>query len=77
MMGVAAVLDPRKKIAVLDFWFHKLYGQDSGAQVSRIKELCYGLLYDYQQMRLRDAQPTAPSIGTTTVVDDPEDEFDA
>ncbi|GAU13442.1 hypothetical protein TSUD_127390 [Trifolium subterraneum] len=79
MMGVAAVLDPRKKMAVLDFWFPKLYGQDSDAQVSRIKELCYGLLNDYQQMRLRDAQaqPTAPSIGTSIVVDDPEDEFDA
>ncbi|CAJ2637459.1 unnamed protein product [Trifolium pratense] len=67
MMGVAAVLDPTKKMVVLDFWFPKLYGQESGEQASRIKELCYSLLYDYQQMRHRDAQPTTPSIGTTAV----------
>ncbi|GAU17843.1 hypothetical protein TSUD_329690 [Trifolium subterraneum] len=78
MMGVAAVLDPTKKMAVLDFWFPKLYGQDSSAQVSRIKELCYGLLYDYQQTILRDAQPTSPpTIGTTTVLADDESEFAA
>ncbi|MCI24462.1 zinc finger BED domain-containing protein ricesleeper 2-like, partial [Trifolium medium] len=29
MMGVAAVLDPTKKMVVLDFWFPKLYGRDS------------------------------------------------
>jgi hypothetical protein len=28
MMGVAAVLDPRKNMIVLDFWFPKLYGQN-------------------------------------------------
>ncbi|XP_058775706.1 zinc finger BED domain-containing protein RICESLEEPER 1-like [Vicia villosa] len=76
MMGVDAVLDPRKKMAVLNFWFPKLYGEDSSAQVSRIREMCYDLLNDYQQIKLRDAQPTSPSIGTTTVVDD-EAEFDA
>ncbi|CAI8594483.1 unnamed protein product [Vicia faba] len=62
-------------MVVLDFRFHKLYGQDSSAQVSRIKEMCYDFLNDYQQIRLRDAQPTAPSISTTVVVDD-EAEFD-
>ncbi|GAU39142.1 hypothetical protein TSUD_23210 [Trifolium subterraneum] len=76
MMGVTAVFDPTKKMTVLDFWFPKLYGQDSSAQVSRIKELCYGLLCDYQQTILRDAQPTSPpSIGTTIVLADNESEF--
>jgi ribosomal protein S2 len=28
MMGVAVVLDPRKNMVVLDFWFSKLYGQN-------------------------------------------------
>lgn len=76
MMGVAAVLDPRKKMVVLNFWFPKLYGEESSAQVSRIKDMCYDLLNDYQQIKLRDAQPTAPSIGTTAIIDD-EAEFDA
>ncbi|KAK2373872.1 zinc finger BED domain-containing protein DAYSLEEPER [Trifolium repens] len=63
-------------MVVLDLWFPKLYSQDSGAQVSRIKELCYDLLYDYQRIRLRDIQSTASSIGTTSIVDHGA-EFDA
>ncbi|CAI8583745.1 unnamed protein product [Vicia faba] len=63
-------------MVVLNFWFPKLYGEESSAQVSRIKDMCYDLLNDYQQIKLRDAQPTAPSIGTTAIIDDVA-EFDA
>ncbi|CAI8595355.1 unnamed protein product [Vicia faba] len=63
-------------MVVLNFWFPKLYGEESSAQVSRIKDMCYDLLNDYQQIKLRDAQPTALSIGTTAIIDD-EAEFDA
>jgi hypothetical protein len=77
MMGVAAVLDPRKKMVVLHFWFPKLYGQESDEQVNRIKELCYDLLDDYQRIKLRETQPTTPSSSGATIVTNDDAEFDA
>ena len=51
IMGVAAVLDPRYKLAMLEYKFSKLYSNpiDCSKQVERIQQLCYDLLNEYQQ----------------------------
>ncbi|KAF1868195.1 hypothetical protein Lal_00018714 [Lupinus albus] len=43
-MGVAIVLDARYKIALLEFYFDKLYDNDACTQVRKIRELCYDLI---------------------------------
>ena len=49
LMGVAAVLDPRYKMTLLEYYFPKVYGNEtSDAQVDRIRQLCYDLVLEYQ-----------------------------
>jgi len=48
IMGVATVLDPRYKMDLLEYYYEKLYEQDSVEQVGRIRQLCYELIADYQ-----------------------------
>ncbi|KAE9603111.1 putative hAT-like transposase, RNase-H [Lupinus albus] len=51
-MGVAIVLDARYKIALLEFYFDKLYDNDACTQVRKIRELCYDLMSDYIQGKI-------------------------
>lgn len=48
IMGVAAVLDPRYKMALLEYYFPQLYGNDSLNEVDKIRQLCYDLVSEYQ-----------------------------
>ncbi|XP_073223449.1 zinc finger BED domain-containing protein DAYSLEEPER-like [Cicer arietinum] len=48
IMRVAAVLDPRYKIKLLEYYYVKLYGNDANDQVKSIRQLCYDLFYEYQ-----------------------------
>lgn len=48
IMGVAAVLDPRYKTDLLEYYYAIFYGNDADHQVKSIRQLCYDLLYDYQ-----------------------------
>ncbi|KAK9286527.1 hypothetical protein L1049_014925 [Liquidambar formosana] len=48
IMGVAAVLDPRYKMDLLEFYFPKLYGDEYLEEVERVRQLCYDLLIEYQ-----------------------------
>jgi hypothetical protein len=48
IMGVAAVLDPRYKTDLLEYYFGIFYGVDARDKVKSIQKLCYDLLYDYQ-----------------------------
>ncbi|XP_073222565.1 zinc finger BED domain-containing protein DAYSLEEPER-like [Cicer arietinum] len=47
-MGVAAILDHRYKIELLEYYYVKLYENDANDQVKSIRQLCYDLLYEYQ-----------------------------
>ncbi|GAB2278223.1 hypothetical protein Dimus_039274 [Dionaea muscipula] len=51
ILGVAAVLDPRYKMTLLDFYFPKIYGigHSSRNMIEKIRGYCYELLREYQQ----------------------------
>ena len=48
MMAVAAILDPRYKMALVQFYFPLIYGDDSSYEVDRICKLCCDLVSEYQ-----------------------------
>lgn len=47
VVGVSAVLDPRYKIKVLEFYFQKLFGEDYREEVEKVRALCYKLVNEY------------------------------
>ncbi|KAG8372768.1 hypothetical protein BUALT_Bualt12G0101200 [Buddleja alternifolia] len=48
MMGVAAVLDPRYKMILVEYYFQQIYGETSQSKIDEIRHNCYKLLSDYQ-----------------------------
>nr|KYP56873.1 Putative AC transposase [Cajanus cajan] len=48
IMGVASVLDPRYKMDLLEYYFDKLYDIDCDLEISRIHQLCYDFVFEYQ-----------------------------
>ncbi|KAI3465809.1 hypothetical protein Pfo_022472 [Paulownia fortunei] len=48
MMGVAAVLDLRYKLKLVEFCFPLIYGERSQSKVDEIRQNCYDLLVDYK-----------------------------
>ncbi|KAF7154162.1 hypothetical protein RHSIM_Rhsim01G0019300 [Rhododendron simsii] len=48
VVGVSAVLDPRYKINVLEFYFKLLFPTTYNEEVEKIRALCYKLLKEYQ-----------------------------
>ena len=49
VMGVAAVLNPRLKLKIMEYAFPKLYGSDkSNGEIIKLRELVYRLFQDYE-----------------------------
>ncbi|KAG5533346.1 hypothetical protein RHGRI_027517 [Rhododendron griersonianum] len=48
VVGVSAVLDPRYKINVLEFYFKLLFPTSYTEEVDKVRALCYKLLKEYQ-----------------------------
>ena len=46
-MAVAAILDPRYKMKLLEFYYPNIYGDNSDLEIEKIKNLCYDLLDKY------------------------------
>lgn len=70
VVGVAAVLDPRYKMEVLEFYFEKIFGDRSLAKVDNIRVLCYSLLREYHERRVASKEGIGDSnsngsIGTS------------
>ncbi|KAG8388079.1 hypothetical protein BUALT_Bualt02G0087800 [Buddleja alternifolia] len=66
MMGVAAVLDPRYKMILVEFYFRKIYGEQSQTKIDEIRHNCYELLSDYQSRATTrsDSSSTRGSLGS-------------
>ena len=47
MMAIAAILDPRYKMTLVQFYFPIIYGDDSSYEVDRIRKLCCYLVSEY------------------------------
>jgi hypothetical protein len=77
IMGVATVLDPRYKTELLEYYYEKLYGQDSVEQVSRIQQMCYDLIADYQLKFNQDICGDSAMLDASCAADDDLDDYDA
>ena len=48
ILGIAAVLDPRYKMKLIEYYFPIIYGDESFMKIEAIRQNCYSLLHDYQ-----------------------------
>lgn len=54
ILGVAAVLDPRYKMNLIEYNFSKLYRNDCFDEIGKVRTLCYDLLDEYQRKLNKD-----------------------
>ena len=47
VMAVAAILNPRYKMKLLEFYYPNIYGDNFDLEIEKIKNLCYDLLDEY------------------------------
>ena len=47
VMVVVAILDPRYKMKLLEFYYPNIYDNNSDLEIEKIKNLCYDLLDEY------------------------------
>ena len=47
VMAIAAILDPRYKMKLLEFYHPNIYGDNSDLEIEKIRNLCYDLLDEY------------------------------
>nr|XP_023876444.1 zinc finger BED domain-containing protein RICESLEEPER 2-like [Quercus suber] len=50
VMAIAAILDPRYKKKLLEFYYPNIYGDNSDLEIEKIKNLCYDLLDEYKDV---------------------------
>ncbi|KAG8369137.1 hypothetical protein BUALT_Bualt15G0120100 [Buddleja alternifolia] len=62
LMGVAAVLDPRYKMKLVEFYFPLIYPESAQSKIAEIRQSCYDLLVDYQTRVATNLKDTS-SIG--------------
>ena len=48
ILAIASVLDLRYKMDMLEYYFYKLYRIDFNLKLSRIRQMCYDLVLEYQ-----------------------------
>ena len=50
VMAVAAILDPRYKMKLLEFYYPNIYSDNFDLEIEKIKNLCYDLLDEYEDL---------------------------
>ena len=48
VMGVAAILDTRYKMKLLEFYYPNIYGNNSDLEIEKIKNLCLNCLMNIE-----------------------------
>jgi hypothetical protein len=48
VMAIGAVLDPRYKMQLLNYFFPLIYGSDSSKELQKVKKMCEDLIFEYQ-----------------------------
>ncbi|XP_071905684.1 zinc finger BED domain-containing protein RICESLEEPER 1-like [Coffea arabica] len=48
ILGIAAVLDPRYKMKLIEYYFPVIYGDESFMKIEAICQNCFSLLHDYE-----------------------------
>ena len=47
VIAVVAILDPRYRMKLLEFYYPNIYSNNSNLEIEKIKNLCYDLLDEY------------------------------
>ena len=50
VMTIATILDPRHKMKLLEFYYPNIYGDNSDLEIEKIKNHCYDLLDEYEDI---------------------------
>ncbi|XP_030946144.1 zinc finger BED domain-containing protein RICESLEEPER 1-like [Quercus lobata] len=50
VMAIAAILDPRYKMKLLEFYYPNIYGDNTDLKIEKIKNLCYDLFDEYEDI---------------------------
>ena len=77
IMGIASVLYPRYKMELLEYYYEKLYEQDSFEKVKMIQQLCYDLITDYQLKLNQENCGDSPMLESSRMANDGLDDYDA
>ena len=48
LLAIAPVLDSRFKLKLTEYYFPKIYGNDSEKHIDRVRKMCYDLVNEYQ-----------------------------
>jgi len=75
ILAIASVLDPRYKMDMLEYYFYKLYGNDFDLKLSRIRQMCYDLVLEYQSKKNETSSYRATSLELGKDVDNDANEF--
>ncbi|XP_030936611.1 zinc finger BED domain-containing protein RICESLEEPER 2-like [Quercus lobata] len=68
VMAIAAILDPRYKIKLLEFYYLNIYGDNSDLEIEKIKNLCYDLLDEYGDINESSVDNEGNSANTSSLV---------
>ena len=48
ILDLATILDPRFKMKLIEYYFPKLYGDESPNEIERVRNLCFDLVKEYK-----------------------------
>ncbi|OWM86431.1 hypothetical protein CDL15_Pgr021518 [Punica granatum] len=61
VLAIAAVLDPRYKLCLVEYFFMIIYGTKSSPEVERVRKACYQLFHKYRLRFRMNSEPVFPS----------------
>ncbi|KAK2655019.1 hypothetical protein Ddye_008071 [Dipteronia dyeriana] len=59
LLAIATVFDPRFKLKLTEYYFPKIYGNDSEKHIVKVRKMYYDLVSEYQ-VKYSDGQDTMP-----------------
>ncbi|KAF7152510.1 hypothetical protein RHSIM_Rhsim01G0179800 [Rhododendron simsii] len=66
-LGVAAMLDPRFKMSLIEYYYSSIYGAHGDAMIESIRRCCFDLLTIYEGKNKNDGASSKPPASTTEV----------
>ncbi|KAF7152687.1 hypothetical protein RHSIM_Rhsim01G0133900 [Rhododendron simsii] len=67
-LGVVAVLDPRFKMSLIDYYYSSIYGEHGDEMIESIRRRCFDLLTIYEGKNKNDSASTSKPPASTTEV---------
>ncbi|KAK2645294.1 hypothetical protein Ddye_020489 [Dipteronia dyeriana] len=61
LLAIATILDPRFKLKLIEYYFPKIYGNDSENHINKVRKICYDLVNEYQ-VKYSDGKDTMPMV---------------